>query len=82
MRQIAWPNIPGKLDEAWRRFRALSWKWKALALSLASLCALGAALLVVAVAGGGGGDAGPRRFLCRLGWRAMVHFFSPLLLVQ
>src|SRR3990170_1180239 len=58
MRQIAWPNIPGKLDDAWRRFRALPWKWKAPALSLAALCALGAALLVVAVAGGGGGDAG------------------------
>src|SRR3989304_6903026 len=59
MRQIAWQNIPGKLDEAWRRFRDLSWRWKAPALSLAALCALGAALLVVAVAGGGGGDAGP-----------------------
>ena len=59
MRQIAWQEIPGKLDEAWRRFRALSWRWKAPALSLAALCALGVALLVVAVAGGGGGDAGP-----------------------
>src|SRR3990172_9366130 len=59
MRQIAWPNIPGKLDEAWRRFRALSWRWKAPALSVAALCALGAALLVVAVAGGGAGDDPP-----------------------
>ena len=59
MRQIAWPNIPGKLDEAWRRFRALSWRWKAPALSVAALCALGAALLVVAVAGGGAGDDTP-----------------------
>src|SRR3990172_5464021 len=59
MRQIAWPNIPGKLDDAWHRFRALPWKWKALALSLAVLCALGFVLLVMAVAGGGGGDAGP-----------------------
>ena len=58
MRQIAWPNIPPKLDEAWRRFRALSWRWKAPALSLAALCALGVALLVVAVATGGDGDAG------------------------
>jgi len=58
MRQIAWPIIPGKLDEAWRRFRDLPWKWKAPALSLAALCALGAALLVVAMSGGGGGDAG------------------------
>ncbi|MDO8613440.1 MAG: PQQ-dependent sugar dehydrogenase, partial [Dehalococcoidia bacterium] len=59
MRQIAWPNIPGKLDEAWRRFRALSWRWKAPALSVAALCALGAALLVVAVSGGGAGDDTP-----------------------
>src|SRR3990172_6694596 len=58
MRQIAWQNISGKLDEAWRRFRALSWKRKAPALSLAALCALGVALLVVAVATGGDGDAG------------------------
>src|SRR3989304_5385496 len=59
MRQIAWPNIPGKLDEAWRRFQALSWKWKAPALSLAALCALAVVLLAVALAGGGDGDAGP-----------------------
>jgi len=58
MRQIAWPNLPPKLEEAWHRFRALSWKRKAPALSLAALCALGVALFVVAVAGGGG-DAGP-----------------------
>src|SRR3990170_8465598 len=58
MRQIAWSNISGKLDEAWRRFRALSWKRKALALSLAALCALGVALFVVAVAGGGDGGSG------------------------
>src|SRR3989304_8096047 len=58
MRQIAWSNISGKLDEAWRRFRALSWKRKAPALGLVALCALGVALLVVAVATGGDGDAG------------------------
>ena len=59
MRQIAWQDISGKLGEAWRRFRALSWRWKAPALSLAALCALGVALFVVAVAGGGDGGSGP-----------------------
>jgi len=48
----------GKLPAFWRRFRALSWRWKAPALGLAAFCALGLALLVAAVAGGGGG-AGP-----------------------
>jgi len=59
MRQIVWPNIPGKLGDAWRRFDALPWKWKAPAMSLAALCALGAVLLVVAAATGGDGGTGP-----------------------
>ena len=58
MRRIAWADVRARLDEAWRRFGALPWKWKAPALSLAALCALGITLLVVAVATGGDGDAG------------------------
>lgn len=59
MRQIAWPNIPGKLDEARRRFRALSWRWKAPALSLAAVLAVVLALAVACGGSSGGTDPTP-----------------------